>query len=560
MSDISGSRLTLAAISLPARAGSQEGDYASARTPRTATPEGHLSTSHQIRLAELLAAISLTTDLGRGFPPEKALRTCLIAERLGEELGLHGRARSNTFYAALIHPVGCTAFTYEGAQLFGTNELKGIPAYARIDATRLSEGVRAMREEVRGEPVRRRVRAMVKNVTAGTKFLDYVVRSDCEAGMRFTQRIGLAESVARIVGQVYERWDGKGLPAGLVGEEIELGARVIALANQVELLHRGDGTAETRAMLRRRAGGWFDPALARAFERCADDVFVELEAGSVWDAVLAAEPPPIVSIPESRVDDLAEALADVVDLKSPYFLGHSRGVARLAEHAAAQLGLGDDQSSAIRRAGLFHDLGRVAVPNLVWDKPGPLTAAEWEQVRLHAYHTERILARSSVLAPLAEVAGMHHERLDGSGYHRGATAVAIPIAARLLAAADVFEALTETRPHRAALTPQQAAKEVEAMIAARALDSEAGRAVCDSAGVALRRGRTSGPWPAGLTDREVEVLQLLARGLSKKEIAKALVIAPGTVHTHTVHIYEKLDVSTRAGVALFAMEHGFVRP
>ncbi|MGH3116256.1 MAG: HD domain-containing phosphohydrolase [Gaiellales bacterium] len=488
------------------------------------------------------------------------MRTCLVAERIAEELGLDERARSDIFYAALIHPVGCTAFTYEGARLFGTNELKGIPAYARTDAARPSEGMRAMREEVRGEPVGRQVRGMFKTLTAGTKFMDYVVRADCEAGAHFTTRIGLADPVARIVEQVHERWDGKGLPTGLHGEEIEIGARIIVLANQVEIFHRSDGPSEAHAMLRQRSAGWFDPSVVEAFERRAGDVFAELDAGSVWNALLDAEPAPIIAIAEWRVDELAQALGDVVDLKSPYFLGHSPAVARLAEHAAAKLGLGNGESAALRRAGLFHDLGRVGVSNLVWDKPGPLTTAEWEQVRLHAYHTERILAHSPALAPLAEIAGMHHERMDGSGYHRGATAETIPAGARVLAAADVFQALTEARPHRGAVQPEQAAKEVEAMIGAGTLDPEAARAVCDAAGVALRRSRTSGPWPAGLTDREVDMLRLLARGLSKKEIAKQLVIAPGTVHTHTVHIYEKLGVSTRAGVALFAMEHGLVRP
>jgi HD-GYP domain-containing protein (c-di-GMP phosphodiesterase class II) len=334
---------------------------------------------------------------------------------------------------------------------------------------------------------------------------------------------------------------------------------VIPVADQVEIFHRLDGREATLTMLRRRAGGWFDPAVVEACERRADDIFAELDAGSVWDVVLAAEPAPQLSLPDRRVDDLAEAVADVVDLKSPYFLGHSRGVAELAETAARDLGLGDEEATSIRRAGLFHDLGRVGVSNLVWDKPGPLTAAEWEQVRLHAYHTERVLARSPVLAPLAQLAGMHHERLDGSGYHRGATAATIPIGARVLGAADVFHALTEPRPHRAARSLDQAAREVEAMVARGALDPEAARAVSAAAGVSRRHGRASARWPAGLTDREVEVVRLLARGLTKKEIAKALVIAPGTAHTHTVHIYEKVGVSTRAGVALFALEHGLVR-
>jgi HD-GYP domain-containing protein (c-di-GMP phosphodiesterase class II)/DNA-binding CsgD family transcriptional regulator len=519
-----------------------------------------VSSQEHLRLAELLAAISLATDLGRGFPQEKGLRTCLVAARLAEELGLDEQARSDTFYAALIQPVGCTAFTYEGARLVGTNELKGIPAYMRADTARLREGLRAMREEVKGEPLVRAARGLFKELTVGSRFFEYVVRADCEAGTRFTERIGLPESVARVVLQVHERWDGKGLPARLRGEALEPGARVIAVADQVEIFHRLDGRAATREMLRRRTDGWFDPAVVEAYERRSDDIFGGLESGSVWDAVLGSEPTPAVTLPHWRVDDLAEAVADVVDLKSPYFLGHSRGVAELAEAASRGLGLGEDDVAAVRRAGLFHDLGRVGVSNLVWDKPGPLTAAEWEQVRLHAYHTERVLARSPVLAPLAELAGMHHERTDGSGYHRGVTSAVIPIGARVLAAADVFHALTEVRPHRPARSPEQAAQEVEAMAAAGALDPEAARAVCDAAGISLKRGRASAPWPAGLTDREVEVLRLLARGLTKKEIAKALVIAPGTAHTHTVHIYEKLGVSTRAGVALFAVEHGLVRP
>jgi HD-GYP domain-containing protein (c-di-GMP phosphodiesterase class II)/DNA-binding CsgD family transcriptional regulator len=506
----------------------------------------------------LLAAISLATDLGRGFPQEKALRTCLVAVRIAEELGLDERARSDIYHAALIHPVGCTAFTHEGARLFGTSELTGLPAFIRADAARPGEAIRAIRQSVQGQPPGRRVRATVKNLTAGTRFWAYAVRADCEAGARFTTRIGLGEEVARIVVQVQERWDGKGWPAGLGGEQIQIGARVIALANQVEIFHRTDGPEQALAMVRRRTGGWFDPSAAQAFQRRADDIFAELQAGSVWDAVLQAEPAPPVTIPQWRVDEVAGALADVVDLKSPYLLGHSSGVARLAGEAARCLGLGDDEAAAVRRSGLLHDLGRVGVSNLVWDKPGPLTTSEWEQVRLHAYHTERILARSPLLGRFAQTAGMHHERTDGSGYHRGATAAAIPIAARVLAAADAFQALTEPRPHRQALVPEQAARQVQDMVAAGALDPEATRAVCQAAGVALRR--RPGGWPAGLTDREVEVLRLLARGRSKKQIATALVIAPGTVHTHTVHIYEKLGVSTRAGVALFAMEHGLLRP
>jgi HD-GYP domain-containing protein (c-di-GMP phosphodiesterase class II) len=209
--------------------------------------------------------------------------------------------------------------------------------------------------------------------------------------------------------------------------------------------------------------------------------------------------------------------------------------------------------TALRRAALLHDLGRAGVSTAVWEKRGPLTSSEWEQVRLHAYHTERILSRSAALAPLAQLAGMHHERLDGSGYHRGAPASVQSKSARVLAAADVYHALTEDRPHRPAMAQEPAARVLETQ---PGLDREAVAAVLETAG--QHRGRVPTPWAAGLSDREVEVLRLLARGRSERQIAQALFISASTVHTHVTHIYEKAGVSTRASAALFAMEHGLL--
>jgi HD-GYP domain-containing protein (c-di-GMP phosphodiesterase class II) len=199
-----------------------------------------------------------------------------------------------------------------------------------------------------------------------------------------------------------------------------------------------------------------------------------------------------------------------------------------------------------RRAGLLHDLGRAAVPTGVSDKAGPLTTAEWEQVRLHPYHTERILARASALASLARPAGMHHERLDGTGYHRGANASEQDRLSRLLAAADAYQALTEARPQRPAYNPDEAARQLES----ESLDRDAVAAVLSAAGHSSRGRRA---WPAGLSDREVEVLRLLARGMTMKAISEQLFISVSTVHTHVAHLYEKTGVSTRAGAAVFAM-------
>jgi HD-GYP domain-containing protein (c-di-GMP phosphodiesterase class II) len=239
---------------------------------------------------------------------------------------------------------------------------------------------------------------------------------------------------------------------------------------------------------------------------------------------------------------------------SPYLVGHSSGVAELAAAAGRSCGLPDDSVRDLRRAAAVHDVGRVAVSAAVWQKPGPLTTDERERVRLHAYHGERALCRSPFLARLLPVASAHHERLDGSGYHRGSTASALPPAARLLATADVYRAMTEPRPHRPTLSPGQAADALAAEVAAGRLDDESVAAVLSAAGQsAPRRER-----PAGLTEREMQVLVLLSRGLQTKQVARVLGISTKTADHHVQHAYAKIGVSTRAAAAVFAMEHGLL--
>ena len=210
-----------------------------------------------------------------------------------------------------------------------------------------------------------------------------------------------------------------------------------------------------------------------------------------------------------------------------------------------------------RLAGLVHDLGTSGIPNSIWDKPGRLTAAEWERVRMHPYLTERILGRSRALAPLAPVAGAHHERADGSGYHKALPTQAVTPTARILAAADTYVAITEDRAHRPARPAAAAAAELVAMVAAGTLDRHAVDAVLGAAG---HRSRARQRWPNGLTDREVEALGRLVRGRTAKDVARELSISVKTVGSHVEHVYAKIGVSTRAAAALFAMQHGLVRP
>jgi HD-GYP domain-containing protein (c-di-GMP phosphodiesterase class II)/DNA-binding CsgD family transcriptional regulator len=507
----------------------------------------------RVRLGELLAGLSIATDLGLGFPPETAVRNTLIAMAIAEELGLDDRARSDLFFASLLSGIGCTGFAHEMAQFFG-DEFAAVRVFSKIDSTRPREAMAAVAAAVRGAGPGRRTRVLVNNVSRGKQFGQYVVAADCEGKAGFVRRLGLGDGVAAILTQMLERWDGKGGPRGRAGDVIDIGARIVALALQVEIFHRTEGRDGAVAMSRQRSGGWFDPACVDAFIRCADGVLGVVESGSAWSAGLASEPEPHVAVPPWRIDDVAAVFADFADLKSPYLLGHSRGVARLAVDAAERLGLGEADRVAVRRAALLHDLGRVAVSAAVWDKPGMVSPPEWEQVRLHAYYTERVLNSSSLLQPFAALAGAHHERLDGRGYHRGVTT--LPPPARVLAAADVLHALTEPRPHRPPLDLEAAGAVVEAMARTRTLDPDAASAVCTVASAPMTP--PAPVRPAGLTEREMEVARLLARGRSNKQIARELVIAQGTVGTHVAHVYQKAGVSTRAGIAMFAMEHGLV--
>jgi HD-GYP domain-containing protein (c-di-GMP phosphodiesterase class II) len=392
----------------------------------------------------------------------------------------------------------------------------------------------------------------------GARVADQMCLAHRDVGRRFAERLGLSPAVGAALGAVYERWDGLGMPGPLAGEEIPLAARIVHVAYMAETACREGGSQAAIAMVRRRSGGHFDPQIAAVFLDGAGDLLALIVGDSVWDRTLEAEPGPPRWIPADALDGVLEAFADFVDLKSPYTLGHSSGVAGLTVAAAEAAGLDAAHITLGRHAGLVHDLGRVSVSNAIWDKAGPLTRSEWERVRLHSYYSERVLSSTPRLADCGRLAGLHHERLDGSGYHRGVGPGMLPPLARLLAAADVFHALTEPRPHRPAVDLETARQRLAGEVSAGRLDADAVDAVLVAAGQAPARARR--PPPAGLTAREVEVLRLLARGRSAREVGAELFISVRTANHHIEHIYGKIGVASRAGAALFAMEHDLLGP
>ena len=284
-----------------------------------------------------------------------------------------------------------------------------------------------------------------------------------------------------------------------------------------------------------------------------DDIFADLDTTQTWKAVIAAEPALGVRLSDAQFETALRAITNFIDLKSPYFLGHGQAVADLAHEAGRALGISGDDLTTLRRAGLVHGFGRLGVSNSILDKPGPLGAGEWERIRLQPYVTERMLHQSAALAPLGAIAVQHRERLDGSGYPRALSGNAISMPARVLGAADAYQSMCEPRPHRAALSAEQAATQLRAEVKDGRFDGDAVEAVLTAAGHRAVRRREG---PAGLTAREVDVLRLVARGMSSKEIASRLVISPKTARNHIEHIYTKIGATSRVTASLFAMDHG----
>ena len=344
-------------------------------------------------------------------------------------------------------------------------------------------------------PLPERARLVAKQLVGGQKQFELAAANLCEGGRLLARRLRLRDEVARALGQVTARWDGKGVPGDVAGEEISRPLRIVRVAHDfVAVAHGRDRDAALEALSRRRGRG-YDPQVVDAALAEPEALLRAADVPDAFGRVIDAEPQPVATISRAGVEMVARAFGEFVDLKLGFLTGHSTRVAELAATAAEALGCSRAEVSAVRAAGFFHDLGRVAVPNGVWDKPGALSGGEWERVRLHPYYTERVLERSPPLAPLALLAGSHHERLDGSGYHRGATAAQLSVGARLLAAADAYDAMTHDRPHRRAMPPADARTELGEMVGAGTLEKRTVDAVLEAAGAAplsVRQGHPGG--------------------------------------------------------------------
>jgi HD-GYP domain-containing protein (c-di-GMP phosphodiesterase class II) len=507
-----------------------------------------------VKLPELVAAFSLATDLGMGLPMEHVLRSWRIASRLGDHVGVQPDERGALYYVITLAWVGCVADTPEVAAVFGDDIAFRRDSYD-VDFAGLPMLGFMLRHIGAGSPPLHRLRLAANLVATGGKKIERGLMSHCLTTARMAERFGLDDRVCVPLQQVFARWDGKGVPGDIGGDDIALSMRLFHLADTVEVHHRAAGTAAAVDIVRARRGKHFDPDVVDAFCGVADDVLGDPDDEPDWRAIIEAEPSLQQRLADSQLDAALEAIADFTDLRSASRAGHSRAVAELAAGAATERGLPEADVVALRRAGLVHDIGLHAIPATILDKPGPLSERETERLRMHSYYTERMLARPAPLARIGAIASAVHERCDGSGYHRGLAGPAIPATARVLAAACAFQAMTEPRPYRPARTAKEAASELRADVRAGRLDAEAVDAVLAAAGQPRGKRRTG---PAGLTPREIEVLILIARGGSTRQVAGELAITPKTAETHIERIYAKTGATTRSTATLFALQHGLL--
>ena len=503
----------------------------------------------RVRAAEVIGALCLATDLGMGFPFEHGLQSTLVATRLADTLGVDPATASQTYYACLLSHSGCTTDAHVTVEIFGGSLATHLNPVMYGSTREVVTGLlRALPDPERPALLRASQAARRLPTMARRKRPHFTAM--CEVAQMLAEGVGLPRSVHGLLAHLSERWDGKG-PLGLAkGEAIPLPMRIVHVAVDATFQRLLGGEEHAVRVVREHGGRGLDPQVAACLADNAAEIFALDAEASAWEETLACEPRPHQILEGEAIDRSLAAMGDFADLISPYLTGHSAGVADLASAAAERCRI--DAPVALRRAALVHDLGRVAVGAGTWQKPGPLTAGEREQVRLHPYHTERILSRSPFLSALAAVACAHHECLDGSGYHRGSGGAELSPAARVLAAADTYHAMTEPRPHREPLSPERAAEILGEAASAGRLDADAVAAVVEAAGQRAPPIERQ----AGLTEREVEVVAMLARGLQTRQVALALGISVKTADHHVQNAYRKMGVSTRAAATLFAMQHG----
>jgi HD-GYP domain-containing protein (c-di-GMP phosphodiesterase class II) len=419
----------------------------------------HFAGMQEIRLAELLSALSHALDITEGQPPGHCVRACWIGMHVGREVGLSEAEIAELYYVLLLKDLGCSSNAARICQLYLTDDLAFKQDFARIDGS-LPQALRFVLAHTGLKAgLAERFRAIVNIFQNGGQIARELIETRCQRGAEIARRMRFSESVAQGIQNLDEHWDGSGKPTGLRGTDIPVYSRIALLAQVVDVFHTANGADAARQEVAHRAGTWFDPQPAAAFERIAarPSFWATLASDDLQRAIFALAPAQTSAlVDEDYLDDIAAAFAEVIDSKSPFTSGHSERVTLYTDMIAERMGFSPGQRRWLKRAALLHDIGKLGVSNAILDKPGKLDADEWAAMKMHAVFSEAILTRIAAFKELAPVAAAHHERLDGKGYPKGLTGDEIVPETRVITTADIFDALTADRPYRKAMPITQA--------------------------------------------------------------------------------------------------------
>jgi HD-GYP domain-containing protein (c-di-GMP phosphodiesterase class II) len=411
------------------------------------------------RLSSILSGLSYALDLTEGHPQGHASRSCLIGMRIGGALGLPDEDLSHLFYALLLKDAGCSSNSARVFQLFSGDDQRAKRGLWLRDWRRPREQIAYVLDYVEPQgALWGKVRRYAVLAAHGPAIRRTLFDVRCDRGAEIARTLGFSSATSQAIRAMDEHWDGGGYPDGLVREAIPLLARIVGLAQVIEIFASEEGAARAVGVARQRRGSWFDPAAVDAFVAISGDakLWEECLSPALEETVARIEPEGRqIAADEQRLNDIAVTFSSIIDAKSQYTYHHSERVADFAVSIGRRLGLNEAEATRLRRAGLLHDIGKLSVPNRILDKPGKLTPKEWEIVKLHPYYTHQILQRVPVFGELAFDASAHHERMDGRGYFRNLTGNMLSTQARILACADRFDALSAERPYRRKLPTER---------------------------------------------------------------------------------------------------------
>jgi HD-GYP domain-containing protein (c-di-GMP phosphodiesterase class II) len=510
-------------------------------------------------LAVLLSALSFATSLGLDERMEHGLNSAYVGLLLADALHLPNEEREAIFYGALLKDVGCTACSAGISAFFPDDVLVPRSDFWLIDPTRLTDIIAWLSRNVpQDSQLPSRISKLLSFLIKCGPVMKEGMLGHCEIAELFARRLGFPEYVQNAVRFQFERWDGKNLAYGLKGTSVPLAARILHVALTLELAFGFGGPAAARELAKEQRGTQFDPEVVDAFLSLEKQIgfWQTLEQESTQSIILAMQPPTSAGqMMADQIEVVCEALADLVDIKTYESWNHSRIVAEVAMGMGSYLGFSEAEQTRLRYAALVHDIGNVAIPLHILEKGDKRTASEWEYYRLHSYYTQRVLERVEPLQELAPAAASAHEWINGQGYHRQLIGEQIPLYGRILAVADTYAQLTQQQDDK--IEPADALRKMRSLVGTQ-FDGSCYDALAASLTRThlVRKTVPERRQLGDLTEREAEVLRLLAQGQSNPQIAKTLVISRKTVEHHLEHIYNKIGVTCRTSAVVYAVQHG----